>query len=334
MEAANNFEIPLSLFDKKREVIWITNPIFSTAENYSYAIIEFIENALEDGSYVVCDESLCWDTCLIGPKFATQLNYFSIYNPLKKLGINAIKYSAIQHNRKWDEFLKHWSDIIYGGLNLSNKSALLFFRSDAYKDAMRVFEDFIIAAYNSLRTLLANISNIRVDGFSVTPYMSCYCDKFTNNDFLDFQKCWDLMKLTSCAFIPNHRNHFSSSDYFSFRINMTRVNRKNIGGLVRLTSTISDLESNRESPCLIQGDILIVKANRHNWKEKDRIKLLNGQSDFVWTVTESLARAYIKPNGLELQPYFIYLDGIAGGVFFRRICNEVCRHDYYRRLSA
>lgn len=62
--------------------------------------------------------------------------------------------------------------------------------------------------------------------------------------------------------------------------------------------------------------ISIRVVNADNWEDATKISVREDQGNFVPTVVESLAYAYIKPWDEALDPYLVLADGEAIGFFY------------------
>lgn len=329
LKKKNGYTFLISENDTNFDAIWITNPIFSTSEYANSSLLDYIEDKLKSGTTVVCDESLSCDERYIGRRFCKYENFIGIYNPLKKLGINSIKFSVIIFNKSLKRSFQHWSNIVYGGLPESCLIGLNFFESNNYSSVLELSTEYCASSYNSIHDVLITVPNVCLDVYNYTQYTTCYITCIDNIDLHTVEECMELSKCVSSSFIPNLRNHFSSSDYFSFRINLSRIGRHNLGDVVRLASTLAMHGKGVEKRCTSTiGDYHIEKVCKANWRDGREVELFDGQEQYVWSVSDSIARAFIKPNDKEIQPYNVYWDGRIRGFFFleftTRFSDMVC----------
>lgn len=67
-------------------------------------------------------------------------------------------------------------------------------------------------------------------------------------------------------------------------------------------------------------EVLLKEVSRENWEEALRLSVRPDQQRFTPTVAVSLAKAYIRPEGLPNTPYAVYADGQMVG-FLNTVCD-------------
>ena len=114
----NQFYIPRDLilsYIKNNQIIYITNPIFSTGMYYNENDVIFLKNILKKYNVqIICDELISNSKNLLLQKIQNNDNVFYIISPHKSIGIENKKLVCAIHSQKFNNELLTLSSIILG----------------------------------------------------------------------------------------------------------------------------------------------------------------------------------------------------------------------------
>lgn len=228
------------------DVIWITNPVYCTSVYYTGDFINQVNNFIEQGKFVVFDESLALNGMELIGKYGENDNVISICSPHKSLCINGNKFSAIITNKKNIDFFNAWADIITGGLSISNYKAIKHFISDDFKIVNDFFVRKVQNGYNRVKKICDD-NDIIYDRNVLGCFMSVYFEGIPY-DYLDSK---DTMQAAffengvSC--ITGSRNFFNPNSGLSFRINLTNVDERKEEIIKRFLIYLKEKENDKHN---------------------------------------------------------------------------------------
>lgn len=210
-----------SIYSKQFDAVFITSPIYSTSVPLSDDIIDIINTLTNRKTFVVLDESIC----INGYETIRSVNInpylIGIYSPHKSLFCNNNKFSMIICNKKHDDFLEQWIDVLNGSLSYSNQQAIYHFLSDNYN----VCNSFALEYFNNNKeriiSLIDSYDNCYYDKSIIGPYMTIYLTSVNIKKVysIDFQRI--LIKHTGTSFYPGMLNGLLLDNFANFRINLS-----------------------------------------------------------------------------------------------------------------
>ena len=218
----NKFYVPMDkLIKKKYDAVWVTSPIFCTNVCLDKSEVHKLNYLLENGIYLICDESLSTAQNRLCPNLIPNEYLFCIYSPHKVLGTNALKFSCIVMNQKHQDFFEIWSDLFAGGMSLSSQVAINHFLTTNYDIVLQKGLSYIQQTYIKLKELLYEYrdfcSFIPESGLYVTimvkkvPY-----ELSTQHHFIK-----SLIENTCVSLLPGYLEGFNKKMGFCFRVNLT-----------------------------------------------------------------------------------------------------------------
>ena len=221
--------------------IWITNPIYTTGVYLGSAEVAFVNSLIDHGVTVIADECHAIPGMEITPKLHQGKHLVGICSPHKSVCINAAKFGAVIFEKSFDRFFAEWTDILIGGLSVSNYSAVLHFLSQNFSTFQRAFNGRIEKAREIVKTIIAEVGGgLEIDSSSTGYLMSCYLPRLATPDNCD-EVLRSIIFNAGVTVIPGIRNHFDPELGFNFRINLARLEPQFISGLHRAAHFLSKL---------------------------------------------------------------------------------------------
>lgn len=238
---SDGYHIPkmqiLEHFDEM-DAIWITNPVYNTGVIYTQEDIRFLTEYILPYKYLVADECFC----LNGFELVRHLkheNFIGIYDPLKQVMINGIKFSAIIHHKRYCSLFRRWSDIINGSLSYSVMQALRFYLA---KDFDQLSQHILSANKKTLDYVQRQVqqaSGISLDSSVRGHLMMVYLPEHGFNLLQQKEAIQAFIFRTGASLIPGNRFHFPQEQGFSFRVNLARDCTEFRAALERILNDLS-----------------------------------------------------------------------------------------------
>lgn len=217
----------------KYDAIWITNPVYCTGVYYTESFVNYIQHWIDQGKYIIFDESLSLKGKELIRYFNKYENVISICSPHKSLCINGNKFSAIIMSKRHIPIFNAWVDIISGCLSISNLKAIYHFISDKYDVAYKYFNNIVQRNYISLEVLCKKYS-VDYDKNIKGCFMSLYFPDLRYNALDDEKVMKYVFMKTGTSFIPGSRNSMNPDFGLTFRINLSRITYDSIDYIERL----------------------------------------------------------------------------------------------------
>lgn len=223
------------------DVIWVTSPTFSTGVYFDNYNIRILENLLEQNKMIIADESFCSSQNELIRKFYKYENFIGIYSPHKAISVNGLKFSVVLCNKKYEELLEHWADVLGGNLSTSNCNAIYHYVSSNFDKCAKIFNIWIAAANESLIEILNQHPNFTYDKQVVGCMRMIYAKRipFIYSYDKDFYE--KLLENTNCMIYPGAINNFMENYGFSFRINLLLYNKEFKFGFIRVLNFLENL---------------------------------------------------------------------------------------------
>lgn len=241
----NRFSIPKDYLNSLIEndgikAIYVTNPVYCTSSYLSSEDIEYLRNLAEQGIKIVWDGCLSIKQDFYVTALCSHKNVVSFFEPHKPLAINGSKFSIVCFENSELDFFESRADIIYGGLSTGNLMAINHYLSNNYEKCLNFFLKATKENYNNLSNLVSKYSNIEIDKYDRSLYITCYFLEVSSiysnkNKFLR-----KIIKESQCSFIPGVRNHFDPNISFCFRINLTRCDAEALKMLEKIFILLND----------------------------------------------------------------------------------------------
>ncbi len=157
-----------------------------------------------------------------------------IYSPHKSVSMNGLKFSALVFDRSYLRFFEQWTDVLHGGLSVSNVTAVKHFLSDNFAEYLRVFRSAVARTFEFVRDAVGKCPGADLDhevsGQFATIYIPALPDDF-DKDPAFFEQ---MMRTTAGMMIPGRRCHFEPSVGACFRVNLSGDSAQFRATLVRL----------------------------------------------------------------------------------------------------
>ncbi len=233
------YHIPFDLIDSNTDVVWITQPVFSTG---TYIDSAELQQLFETTQFVVLDGSMCdtiYDLPTLDIDYAKCILLFS---PHKVIGVNGIKFSYILCNKAIAKILEDWEDVIVGGLSYSNIVAINHYLSENYVHCLDAHNNYIEESHLQLDKIIQHSNAISKCGISLNnTYETLSIKKFKYVEQIKFGFMYDFITHTHVSLIPGCINGFDSQNGFCFRINHTLDINKNAMALNRIIAYLKNL---------------------------------------------------------------------------------------------
>lgn len=217
------------------DILWLTNPIYNTGVYLSQADYDFLTETVLPHTYVVADECFCKSGEELCRKLHKNPHFIGIYDPMKQFLINGAKFSAIVFSPELDDLFCQWSDVVCGGLEISNVQAMKFFVStnaDKLLQTLRQEDEFI---QEEVRMIVSKYANVSLDTCAAGHMMMCYLPHLPCDYLHTFQDFYRFQEKTGASIIPGSRFHFPNQSGFAFRINLAQYDPLRFGGALNHT---------------------------------------------------------------------------------------------------
>ena len=214
------YALPLDhILSNDYDAVWITSPVFSTGVYLDADEICKIKTMLNNGLFIVADESFALHGHELVREVGVHRNFLSICSPHKSISCNGIKFSSIITSEEHTDTLEQWVAVLCGNLPLSTQIAFYHFLSNNYDECQKLFLDEMEAAKQAIQPMLEG-NHHTTDWTATGSLLSVYFDnvpfEYTRtNEF--FQ---NLMKNTYSSILPGWLNGFGLESNLCFRINL------------------------------------------------------------------------------------------------------------------
>jgi histidinol-phosphate/aromatic aminotransferase/cobyric acid decarboxylase-like protein len=218
-------------------VLWITNPVYGAGVYLCEEDVQLLASLLEAGWTVISDECLCYPGRELIRQLGRYEGFVSIYSPHKCVCLNAVKFSIAAFHATHLKLIERWSDIWYGGINLSSSVAIAHFLSPNYPQYVLAFQQAILPPrllFNSLCSKYGAEIDCDAQGHFVTCYFPDVPSRLGNS--IGFLR--KLIFGTGGSLISGNRSRFNPKCGFCFRVNLARAGRKFEPTLTRLLKHI------------------------------------------------------------------------------------------------
>ncbi len=219
-----NYEIPIErILSTKCDAVWLTSPVFCTSTYFEQQEIDKLQQLLDKGIYVFCDESLSIKGKNIHSRLTNNEKLFSLYSPHKVISTNAFKFACIICDQNNEMFFDQWTDIFAGGLMNSSRLAISHFLSNNYLECLDVYIHHTSETKKIINNYIDSVysgSNIYIS-HEIGQYMTIYYPNvpFIQSTKSDFIK--HLIMQTGVSLLPGYLEGFNENLGFCFRINLT-----------------------------------------------------------------------------------------------------------------
>ena len=236
--------LPEKMLDlPEKTPLWLTNPFYCTSVNFSERDLTIIDQAVESGRLIVCDECLnLWGNEL-ARRYNSYDNFIGLYSPHKSICINGAKFAIIVFSAYLQQFFDAWSDVFCGCLSISNLAAIHHFLSPNYERYMEVFLNRIYRPRRFVDELIDLFGNVRTDHNNKGYLISLYFPNIPAALGKDINFLWQVVHKSGGLFIPGIRNHFSENAGLSFRLNLALDSPEFRATVIRLVALLNDYNS-------------------------------------------------------------------------------------------
>ncbi len=214
--------------------LWITNPIYCTGILLSNKDVQKLRTFLEAGGTVIADECVAWLGTEIGPALASYKGFMGIYSPHKSVAMNGLKFAVLVFDRDHQKFFHQWTDVIHGGLSVSNVTAVKHFLSDNFSDYLQVFREEVAHTFEFVSKVVAACPGAEIDREANGQFTMIYIPDLPADFDTDLIFMDRMVRATAGIMIPGRRSHFDPSTGACFRVNLTKDNAQFRATLVRL----------------------------------------------------------------------------------------------------
>lgn len=145
------YHIPFDLIEKDTEIIWITQPVFSTG---TYIDDSELQELFAMPQIIICDGSMC-DTINNLPNFAINCKKnILLFSPQKTIGLNGIKFCYILCNSIIAQKIEDWGDVVSGGLLSSSVMAIKHYLSKNYTSCLNAHNNYIYKSHSIIDDII------------------------------------------------------------------------------------------------------------------------------------------------------------------------------------
>lgn len=204
------------------DAIWLTNPIYNTGVGYSDEDKSYLEKVVLPSKFLICDECFALTGNELSYAFSKHVNYIGIYDPMKQIMINGLKFACIVFDEKYQHLFNDWSDIICGSLSYSTIQGIDFFCKSSFFDLADTVNAVNKATREKLNKIIKRYSQCFLDKNCSGHMQMCYFPTIEHNCFRKVCHLKDFIWSTGISLIPGDRFHFNPNDGFCFRINLAR----------------------------------------------------------------------------------------------------------------
>lgn len=233
------YHIPFELIDKSTDIIWITQPVFSTG---TYISSEELQQLFSMPYHIVCDGSMCDTTINMFDFIIDCSKVFLLFSPQKVIGLNGIKFSYILCSKILASVIEDWEDVVAGGLTNSNVIAIKHYLSENYVQCVEMHNNYVKKSHLQIDKIVSNSNNTLIKcGDSInSSYETITIKKYPYMSQITLEFIYDFIRKTHVSVTPGCINGFDQQNGFCFRINHTLDSLSNITALNRVISYLQD----------------------------------------------------------------------------------------------
>lgn len=233
------YHIPFEMIEKEAEIIWITQPVFSTG---TYIDDSELQKLFNMPQIIICDGSMC-NAINSQSNFIADCNKnIFLYSPQKIIGLNCMKFCYVLCNSIIAKKIEDWGDVVAGGLLSSSMMAIKHYLSPNYVSCLNAHNKYIHKSHSIIDSVILNNNEcISKCGQSLNnTYETLTINQFpfTTNVSLDFM--YNFICKTHVTLLPGCVNGFDYQNGFCFRINHTLDIMSNYAALNRIISYLHD----------------------------------------------------------------------------------------------
>jgi aspartate/methionine/tyrosine aminotransferase len=214
--------------------LWVTNPIYCTGVLQSKSSVRRLGAFLDAGGTVIVDECVAWPGSEIGPELSLHKGFIGIYSPHKSVAVNGLKFAVVIFDRSYQRFFRQWTDVLHGGLSISNVVAVKHFLSDNFSEYLQTFRAEITRTFNFMEDLVQEYSGVELDREANGHFATVYFPDLPGDFDTDRAFVERMIRATAGIVIPGRRSHFPPSGGACFRVNLARDSPQFRAALVRL----------------------------------------------------------------------------------------------------
>lgn len=221
------------------DAVWITNPVYNAGLPYKDEDIKFFCDQILSRCWLIADECFCQSGFEMIRKLSNVKHFIGIYDPLKQIAVNGMKFSVIAFPAYLESFFNHWSDIVGGNLPDSSLQAIQLYNSPTFSEITREIIRGQAQLQDRVERSLVRCSNIHMDK-SASGHMRMIYVPTLPSSFLNRLEQQRLFEATATSIIPGTRFHFPAEDGFCFRVNLSRESPLFIASLERVFDYLLD----------------------------------------------------------------------------------------------
>lgn len=211
---------------------WLTNPIYCTGVHLDAPWVRFVTDLTTRGVRVVLDECLADPSQCIAPRVVPGDRCVSLVSPHKAYCINALKFAALIFPSADERFFHDWTDVLTGGLGLSNLLAVRHYMSPSFDVLATEFRNAFAATRCAIEASIAH-TGLTIDADAGGYFLTCYVTRPAAREPVDLL---ELCRASGAVVIPGARNHFGGELGFNFRLNLARDSPRFRSALVRIAA--------------------------------------------------------------------------------------------------
>lgn len=232
------YHIPIDKFnDIKADVIWITQPVFSTGV---YLLVHEICELCNNFPIVVIDCSLCSLNQIQLLSKAIPQNAIIIGSPHKLIGLNGLKFSYVVGSNKFIDELEDIIDINFGSLPITVPIALSHFLSENYESCSNITDTYILRTRKKCEEIYKSYApNILYNLNSCGIYGMILVNNSILNQIVSNTELYRIFSHTFVAFIPE-KTYDIHPNTCGFRVNYTLNENILIPAIGKLLTYLAD----------------------------------------------------------------------------------------------
>lgn len=232
------YHIPFDkIYDIDADVIWLTQPVFSTGVYLSADEVHEVCNRFPK---VVIDCSLCsLKQTHILSKIVSN-NTIIIGSPHKLIGLNGLKFCYVVGSKEFIDMLEDIVDIHLGGLPVTVPIAFSHFLSENFELCANVTETYVLKMRKKCEEIYKSFaSQVSYNSNSCGIYGMIHVNDSISSHNVSYSDLYDIFSKTLVAFIPENTDtiHLNSCN---FRVNYTLDDNKLLPAIGKLLTYLSD----------------------------------------------------------------------------------------------
>ena len=237
--------IPLEqILCKGCDAVWITSPVFCTSTYFCQQEINKIQFLLDQGIYVIFDESLSLKELSVRRELTNTDKLFSIFSPHKVISTNAFKFSCVICHVRNEKFFDQWVDIFSGGLMNSSKLAITHFLSVNYSKCVDVYKNYTSDMKETIVNFLSTSMGSDIEiSHEIGQYMTLYLRNVPYRETIESHFIKKMILSTGVSLLPGYLEGFFEELGFCFRINLTLDKTMLLTSLNRVIKYLKEIYS-------------------------------------------------------------------------------------------